>query len=159
MARVDGRVIHGAICMVWGTAVSATRIVAVDDVIAKNPTLKRITEAVAKNVPARVVTVEQIVDMWKKDQFGKDRVLVVFKTIEYALAAKKAGFDYDALQVGLTLMREDTKRLDKTLFISKRDVDMLTELDEQYHVKIYTQYAPQLPAEPWTSSVKSKFKE
>lgn len=159
LARVDGRVIHGAICMVWGSAVSATRILAVDNVIAKNPMLKKITEAVAKNVPAKVVTVDEIVKLWQKDQFGKDRVLVVFKTIEYALAAKRAGFDYDTLQIGLTLMNNETKRLDKTLFISKKDIDMLTELDEQHHVKIYTQYSPQLPAEPWIDSVKSKFKE
>ena len=95
---------------------------------------------------------DEIAQMWKKDQFGNDRVLVVFKSIEYALAAKKAGFDYDTLQIGLTLMRDGTQRLDKTLFINKKDVEMLTKLDEQLHVKIYTQYSPQL-------SVKSKFKE
>lgn len=159
LARVDGRVIHGAICMVWGSAVNATKIVAVDNVIAKNPMLKRITEAVAKNVPARVVTVDQLVEMWKKDRFGNDRVLVVFKTIEYALEAKRAGFDFDTLQIGLTLMNQETQRIDKTLFISKKDIAMLTQLDEEHHVKIYTQYSPQLPAEPWTVSVKSKFKE
>ncbi len=159
LVRVDGRVIHGAICMVWGTAVSATRIVAVDNVTAKNPMLKRITEAVAKNVPAKVVTVDEIVQMWQKDQFGPGRTLVVFKTIEYALQAKKAGFDYPELQIGLTLMNKDTQRLDKTLFISKKDVDQLTELDEEQGVKIYTQYSPAHPAEPWRVSVKQKFKE
>lgn len=159
LVRVDGRLVHGAICMVWGSAVNAKRILAVDNVTAKNPMLKRITEAVAKNVPAKVITVDEIVEMWKKDQFGSDRVLVVFKTIEQALAARRAGFTYDTLQIGLTLMNNETKRLDKTLFISKKDVDMLTELDETHHVKIYTQYSPALPAEPWTVSVKSKFKE
>ncbi|MCD7755799.1 MAG: PTS sugar transporter subunit IIB [Firmicutes bacterium] len=158
LVRVDGRVIHGAICMVWGTAVSATKIIAVDNVVAKNPVLKRITEAVAKNVPAKVVTVDEIVEMWKKDQFGDGRALVVFKTIAYALEAKNAGFDYDQLQIGLTLMDKDTQRLDKTLFISKKDVEMLEEL-EQKNVTIYTQYSPPLPAEPWKTSIKDKFKE
>ena len=152
LVRVDGRLVHGAICMVWGSAVNAKRILAVDNVTAKNPMLKRITEAVAKNVPAKVITVDEIVRMWKKDQLGEGRVLVVFKTIDQALAARKAGFE-------LTLMNNETQRLDKTLFISKKDVEMLTELDAQYHVKIYTQYSPALPAEPWTVSVKSKFKE
>ena len=159
LARVDGRVIHGAICMVWGSAVSATKILAVDDTIAKNPVLKRITEAVAKNVPAEVVTVDQIAERWKRDQFGQDKVLVVFKTIEYALRAREAGLEFDTLQVGLTLMNKETQRLDKTLFISKKDIEMLENLDQNYKVKIYTQYSPQLPAEPWTVSIQSKFKE
>ena len=72
---------------------------------------------------------------------------------------REAGFEFGELQIGLTLMNNETQRLDKTLFISKKDVEMLTELDAQYHVKIYTQYSPALPAEPWTVSVKSKFKE
>ena len=159
LVRVDGRLVHGAICMVWGSSVNAKRILAVDNVTAKNPMLKRITEAVAKNVPAKVITVDEIVRMWKKDQLGEGRVLVVFKTIDQALAARKAGFEFGELQIGLTLMNNETQRLDKTLFISKKDVEMLTELDAQYHVKIYTQYSPALPAEPWTVSVKSKFKE
>lgn len=159
LVRVDGRLVHGAICMVWGSAVSAKRILAVDNVTAKNPMLKKITEAVAKNVPAKVITVDEIVQMWEKDKFGEGRVLVVFKTIDQALAARKAGFDFGELQIGLTLMNSETQRLDKTLFISKKDVELLTELDEQYHVKIYTQYSPTIPAEPWTTSVKSKFKE
>ena len=159
LVRVDGRLVHGAICMVWGSAVNAKRILAVDNVTAKNPMLKRITEAVAKNVPAKVITVDEIVRMWKKDQLGEGRVLVVFKTIDQALAARKAGFEFGELQIGLTLMNNETQRLDKTLFISKKDVEMLTELDAQYHVKIYTQYSPALPAESWTVSVKSKFKE
>lgn len=123
LVRVDGRLVHGAICMVWGSAVNAKRILAVDNVTAKNPMLKRITEAVAKNVPAKVITVDEIVRMWKKDQLGEGRVLVVFKTIDQALAARKAGFEFGELQIGLTLMNNETQRLDKTLFISKKDVE------------------------------------
>ena len=158
LVRVDGRLIHGATCMVWGSAISASRIIAVDNVIAKNAFVKKITEAVSKNVPAVVVTEEEIVNMWKKDQFGDGRIMVIFKTIESALAVRKLGFDFPKLQIGLTLMKNGSQHLSRTLFINQSEMDALTELDETYHVEIYTQYSPQLPAEPWTVSIKSKYK-
>ena len=158
LVRVDGRLIHGATCMVWGSAASAAKIIAVDNTIAKNAFVKKITEAVSKNVLAEVVTEEEFVEMWKKDQFGDGRILVIFKTIESALAAWKAGFDYPKLQIGLTLMKNDSQHLSRTLFINQSEMNALNELDTVYHVEIYSQYSPQLPAEPWEVSIKSKYK-
>lgn len=157
LVRVDGRLIHGATCMIWGSAVSADRIIGIDDVTARNPMLKKITEAVAKNVPCKIMTIDEAVARWKEDQFGEGRVLVIFKTIDAALTARIAGFDFTRLQIGSTLARKDTKRLGDTFFVNQNDINLLTELSEKYSIEIYTQFSPQLQAEPWETSIKAKF--
>lgn len=156
LVRVDGRLIHGATCMAWGNTLTATQVIGIDNVIASNPMLKKITEAVVKNISCRIMTLDQAVAQWKQDQFGDGRVMVIFKTIEQALEAKEKGFDFTKLQIGLTLARNDTKRLGETFFINQSDIDSLTALAEK-GVEIYTQYTPQFAAESWEDSIKSKF--
>lgn len=156
LVRVDGRLIHGATCLTWGSAVSATQVVGIDNATATNPMLKKITEAVVKNIPCRIMTIDQAVAQWKENKFGDGRALIVFKTIEQALEAKEKGFDFTKLQIGLTLARSDTKRLGDTFFINQSDVDMLSELSKK-NVEIYTQYTPQVAAESWEVSIKAKY--
>ena len=156
LVRVDGRLIHGATCLTWGNAVSATMVIGIDNITASNPMLKKITEAVVKNIPCKVMTVEQAVAKWRENRFGEGRALVVFKTIEQALKANKEGFDFNTLQIGLTLARSGTKRLGDTFFINQSDIDMLTELAGR-GVEIYTQYNPQFAVESWEVSIKAKF--
>ena len=68
LVRVDGRLIHGATCLTWGNAVSATMVIGIDNITASNPMLKKITEAVVKNVPCKVMTIEQAVAKWKENR-------------------------------------------------------------------------------------------
>jgi len=156
LVRVDGRLIHGATCLAWGSAVSATQVIGVDNTLALNPMLKKITESVVKNIPCRILSMDQAVNQWKDDQFGEGRVLIVFKTIEQALTAKQRGLDFEKIQIGLTLARPDTKRLGDTFFINQSDIDLLQKLSDQ-GVEVYTQYLPHFTPESWETSIKAKF--
>lgn len=158
LVRVDTRLVHGVICVTWAPQIQATKIIAVDDLTAKNSLLKKVMESSSSLVSCEVVTLEDAVKMWNENEFGDGRVLLIFKTIDYALKAKKMGLDYKKLQVGWITAAEGKVKIDSRLNMSQEEADMLNELEEDQNVEIYTQYSPQFPPVPWRETVGDKLK-
>jgi len=157
LTRVDQRVVHGVICVTWSSKVEATRIIAVDDTSAKNSFLKKIMEASSSLVPCSVVSLEQAVSMWKENQFGEGRILLIFKTIKDAYQAKLDGLDYKELQIGWITAEPQRVRIDSRVNLSKEEVDLLAALEETQDVKINLQYSPQFEIVYWRDAIKGKF--
>ena len=101
LIRIDSRLIHGQVCTAWLTATSASRIIVIDDVTAKDPFLSQILLlASPKGIQVELMTAQQASDAWEKNQFGEGKVLVLFKSVDIAHQAYFAGFQFETLQIG-----------------------------------------------------------
>lgn len=59
--RIDDRLIHGQIVTAWTKSLGIQRILAIDDVMSKNPMMKSImTMGVAKHIEANIIALDEV---------------------------------------------------------------------------------------------------
>ena len=76
--RIDDRLIHGQVATQWTNDLGATRIMAINDEVATNPTLKTVLRMAAPpNVSTSIITRETAVTNIKAGKYTGQKVLVV----------------------------------------------------------------------------------
>ncbi len=145
LARVDARMIHGAVVSTWVPNTQANVLFAIDDETYKDEFKCMIMKNCALNVRSEVYSVEKLIEVWNSGKLRNRRVLLVFKSIEMAHKAFKMGFEFDALQLGYIIPDEKkTIQADdrKAILVSPEDIEMLKEMKDS-NINIYMQYSPQ----------------
>lgn len=146
LARVDARMIHGAVVSTWVPYARAEVLLAVDDETAKDEFICTIMKNCALNVRSEVLSAEKLVALWNSGRLKNRRVLVVFKSIEMAHKAYKLGFKFDALQLGYMIAGKDNTIVcdeKNVVRVSPADIALLKELHQENNINIYMQYSPQ----------------
>lgn len=151
LARVDARMIHGAVVTTWVPFARADILIAVDDETAKDEFICTIMKNCALNVRSEVFSAERFVERWKSGRLKNRRVLVVFKSIEMAYKSYKLGLHFDELQLGYMIAGKDNTIIcdeKNVVRVSPHDIELLKELHEQESIRVYMQYSPQfIPVE------------
>lgn len=145
LARVDARMIHGAVVSTWVPNTQANVLLAIDDETYKDEFKCMIMKNCALNIRSEVYSVDKLVEVWNSGKLRNRKVLLVFKSIEMAYKAFQLGFKFDALQLGYIIPDEmKTIQVDerKAILVSLDDIKMLKEMKDS-NIKIYMQYSPQ----------------
>lgn len=140
--RVDFRLIHGQVATKWAKILDITKIVIIDDETAEDEFLIDLFSLAApQGIKVVVYTKEKAAEKWKKNQFGKGRVLVLFKTVQTAYDMWNNGFKYDDLCVGQVPGGEGRRVAYKTVNLNDQELEWLHEIQEK-DVKVYCQMVP-----------------
>lgn len=101
LVRVDTRLLHGQVATGWVKALKPNRIIVVSDNVSKDKLRKNMIEqASPPGVKAHVVPLKKMVEIQKDTRFGNTKAIILFETMEEALAAHKAGIKFDSLNLG-----------------------------------------------------------
>lgn len=160
LVRVDERLIHGCVCATWAPTKQATQIVAIDDVMAKDPFVSSIMISSgnsASGAKCSIFTMDEAIAKWNADKFGDGKVLLVFKSVADACAAYKKGLVYNELQLGWTNPGANRVKINNSLNLSTSDVEDVRNLVKENNVKAYIQYSLQFDAVPFEDGIKDKF--
>lgn len=126
--RVDNRLIHGQVLEAWVPRVRAQAILVVDATSSGDPFQRCVLEAMGQDViHVCVVDPAGAIEALKTDLKDK-RVIVLFKTVEQALAASKAGLAIDRLNLGNIHPSGDTVSVTPSVNLSPEDTELLKEL-------------------------------
>ena len=139
LIRVDFRMIHGQVATTWVTSTGATKVIVMNDDVAGDKSQKTIMQlSVGAGVKLRLWTIDRGVEEWKTDQFGKGKVIVIFREIEDAYKAYNMGFEFPKLNVGQVPMQEGKNRRHAvgTINLNDEEFDMLTDLHNK-GVEVY----------------------
>lgn len=110
--RIDDRLIHGQVATQWTNDLGATRIMAINDEVATNPTLKTVLRMAAPpNVSTSIITRETAVTNIKAGKYTGQKVLVVVKSPFDILYLIDQGLDIKTVNVGNMSARENTEHL------------------------------------------------
>ena len=140
--RVDFRLIHGQVASQWCRMLDIQRIVVFDDEAAKDEfNVKILKLAAPQGTRVNVYTVEDGIERWNKDQFGKGRTLVLFKTIETAVRVYELGYHFDELVIGQVPGAANRRIAYKTINLSDDELEMLNSLHQQ-NVNVVFQMVP-----------------
>lgn len=123
-ARVDNRLVHGQVGMVWANTMGANIIVVVDDEVVSDAVqqeLMRMTVA-RNNLPIRFWSVQQTIDtIWKASPAQK--IFIVAKTPKVMRKLVDGGVPIKAVNIG-NMHTSPGKRQFKTAYVYVDDDDM-----------------------------------
>lgn len=145
--RIDFRLIHGQVITRWLKQTNADRILVIDNKLSKDPFMSQVyVMAAPPGVQVEMISIEDAVAGWEKDQLGKGKLLVLFKTVKTALHAVEKGFPLKKLQVGGLGAGPGRKVVHNQITLDQKDADALAAIEEQGIEVIFQTVPEETPA-------------
>ena len=143
--RIDDRLIHGQVATQWTNDLGATRIMAINDEVATDPTLKTVLRMAAPpNVSTSIITRETAVTNIKAGKYSGQRVLIVVKSPFYILYLIEHGLEIKEINVGNMSARDNTEHLKPTISVTPEEKKAFEEILAK-GVEITTVLVPNAP--------------
>ena len=129
MARVDTRLLHGQVATGWTHSTHPDRIIVVSDTVCHDKLrTNMIKQAAPSGVQVHVIPIKNMVKANNDPRFGDTRAMLLFESVEEALAAVKAGVDIKEINLGSSAYKEGKVNVTKALSFDQTDVDAIKEL-------------------------------
>jgi mannose/fructose/N-acetylgalactosamine-specific phosphotransferase system component IIB len=143
-ARIDSRLIHGQVVTKWSKGLGIDSVYVVDDVTANDAFMKTIFEGSGKTYgfKVKVYTKQGAIEQWNKDQFGNDRVMMIFKDIDSAIEVLDGGIPSEALNIGGVPKKEGAKQINASVYLTNDDLTNLQTLSEEQDLDVFIQTTP-----------------
>lgn len=129
LARVDTRLLHGQVATGWTHTTHPNRIIVVSDTVCHDKLrTSMIKQAAPNGVKVSVAPIKNMVKANNDPRFGDTRALILFESVEDALAAIKAGVEIKEINLGSSAYKEGKVNVTKALSFDQTDVDAIKEL-------------------------------
>ncbi|WP_207941285.1 PTS system, mannose-specific IIB component [Enterococcus sp. DIV2402] len=130
--RIDDRLIHGQVATQWTNELGATRIMVINDEIAKNDVQKSVLRMAAPpNVATSIITKETAATNIKNGKYKGQKVLIVVKSPIDILDLINLGLDITKVNVGNMSVREGTRHVRATVSINAVEEETFQKLLDQ----------------------------
>lgn len=127
--RIDTRLLHGQVATAWTKQVNPTRIIVVSDGVAGDTLRKTmITQAAPPGVPANVVPIKKMCEVFKDPRFGETRAFLLFENPEDLLACIEGGADIKDANIGSMAHSVGKVVVNKVISMDQTDIDTIERL-------------------------------
>lgn len=128
LTRIDDRLIHGQVITAWSKITAATRIVVVDDGVAKDPFMAKVLKIAAPStVKVEVYSIKEATEVLKGEDTG-EKVIVLVKYPVTVLELVKLEVGIKELNVGGMGASKGRKSFYKNISVSQEEKDIFKEL-------------------------------
>lgn len=101
LARVDDRLIHGQVVVGWARALEADCLVVANDAVAADPMQRTLLPmAVPPHIKVAIWRVSEAADLVARSQMPGERAILLFSSMNDALAFQRAGGPLAELNIG-----------------------------------------------------------
>ena len=129
LARVDTRLLHGQVATGWTHTTQPNRIIVVSDTVCHDKLrTSMIKQAAPNGVRVSVAPIKNMAKANNDPRFGDTRAMLLFESVEDALAAVKAGVEVKEINLGSSAYKEGKVNVTKALSFGQTDVDSIKEL-------------------------------
>ena len=128
LARVDTRLLHGQVATGWTHTTQPNRIIVSDTVCHDKLRTSMIKQAAPNGVRVSVAPIKNMAKANNDPRFGDTRAMLLFESVEDALAAVKAGVEVKEINLGSSAYKEGKVNVTKALSFDQTDVDSIKEL-------------------------------
>ena len=129
LARVDTRLLHGQVATGWTHTTQPNRIIVVSDTVCHDKLrTSMIKQAAPNGVRVSVAPIKNMAKANNDPRFGDTRAMLLFESVEDALAAVKAGVEVKEINLGSSAYKEGKVNVTKVLSFDQTDVDSIKEL-------------------------------
>lgn len=141
-ARVDERLIHGQVAMVWTNTVGATRIAVVNDEAVKDEMLiAALKISKPAGVKLSILSKKRAVERVAEGAFESDRVFLITKNITDMEFLVKHGVPIEVVNIGNVAKREESMQIKKSVHVTKEDIEKIHSILD-CGVKVTAQMIP-----------------
>lgn len=146
-ARIDGRLVHGQVANLWIPKLGITRVIVIDDDVAKNDVEKSgIRLATPNNVRLSVLPVKQAAKQILDHRYDSQAVLIVAKKPQRFLELVEYGVPLEELNVGNMSQNDRTKQVTNSINVDEDDIKTFYVLNDK-GVHLIAQMVPQAKGE------------
>ncbi|NTP76700.1 PTS sugar transporter subunit IIB [Enterococcus faecium] len=133
--RVDERLVHGQIAMVWSKELKLQGLVIANDEVANNDTQKMALQmAVPSNIKSIMKDIDGAIALLKNPKASAMNLMVLVKTVEDALKIAKGIPTIEYVNIGNAgkMINEPKKEITKYVMLTDSEITALKELVEVY---------------------------
>lgn len=131
-ARVDERLIHGQVAMVWTNTVGASRIVVANDAAVKDEMIiAGLKMAKPAGVKLSILSVKRAAEKFIADEYKDDKVFLITKNVTDMVELVRAGVPLKEFNVGNVAQREGSRPIKKSVNLTEKDIADIKEAVEK----------------------------
>lgn len=126
LARIDNRLVHGQVGVVWLTTIGANLVVVVDDQAAKDTLQQQLMSAVVQpsGVGIRFFTVEHTINIIHKAS-PIQKIFIICKTPEVIRQLIDGGVPINDVNVGNMHFMKGKHQISKKVYVDEKDLEDL----------------------------------
>ncbi len=132
LARIDDRLIHGQVATRWTKESKVSRIVVVNDDVAKDSVRSTMLKSVAPpGVTAHVVDVEKMIRVYNNPEYAGERMMLLFTNPTDVVRLMEAGVAFKSINVGGMAYKDGKKMITSAVAVDDKDIEAFKKLDAQ----------------------------
>ena len=141
--RIDNRLVHGQVGVVWTSAVGANLLLVANDDAAKSELQQELMSATAESsgVGIRFWTLDKTISTIHKAS-ARQHIFLVVKTPEDALTLVKGGVQIKDVNVGNMHYSDGKEQISKNVYMDQADKDAVNGMIDA-GVKVFIQDVPE----------------
>lgn len=130
LLRVDDRLIHGQVAMVWTSYLNANLIIVANDKVATDA-LQKMVLSLAKppGVELKFLSIDDTVSYINSEESEKKQVFLVVDNTLDALRLSQGSQEVNRVVIGGLRKSGDKKLIDRQVFMDQQDLDNAKEMD------------------------------
>lgn len=130
LARIDDRLIHGQVATRWTKESRVTRIVVVNDDVAKDTVRSTMLKSVAPpGVTAHVVPVDKMIRVYNNPEYAGERMMLLFTNPTDVVRLSDAGVTFESINIGGMAYKDGKKMITSAVAVDDQDIDAFKTLD------------------------------
>lgn len=154
-SRVDGRLVHGQVANLWTTKLNISRIMVVDDEVAKSDVEKMgLKMATPSGVKLSVLPVEKAATNILAGKYDSQRLMIVAKRPDRFLELIEKGVKIETINVGNMSQTDKTHSIKRSINVTDEDITIFKTLNEK-GVSLTAQMVPNDKAEDLMKLIKA----
>lgn len=124
LVRIDDRLIHGQVATRWTKESKVSRIIVVNDDVAKDQVRSTMLKSVAPpGVTAHVVNVDKMVRVYNNPEYGNERVMLLFTNPTDIVRLLDAGVPMKSVNIGGMAYKEGKKMITSAVSVDQKDIE------------------------------------
>ncbi|AAP95673.1 PTS mannose transporter subunit IIAB [[Haemophilus] ducreyi] len=132
LARIDDRLIHGQVATRWTKESKVSRIVVVNDEVAKDSVRSTMLKSVAPpGVTAHVVDVAKMIRVYHNAEYAGERMMLLFTNPTDVVTLMEAGVAFDSINIGGMAYKEGKKMITSAVAVGDEDIAAFKTLHEK----------------------------
>ncbi|MFZ7143288.1 PTS mannose transporter subunit IIAB [Avibacterium avium] len=130
LARIDDRLIHGQVATRWTKESKVSRIVVVNDDVAKDSVRSTMLKSVAPpGVTAHVVGVDKMIRVYNNPEYAGERMMLLFTNPTDVLKLLEVGVDMKSINIGGMAYKDGKKMITSAVSVDDKDIDAFKAID------------------------------
>ncbi|MDP0368489.1 PTS mannose transporter subunit IIAB [Glaesserella parasuis] len=130
LARIDDRLIHGQVATLWTKESRVSRIVVVNDDVAKDSVRSTMLKSVAPpGVTAHVVPVDKMIRVYNNPEYANERMMLLFTNPTDVVRLMEAGVEFKSINIGGMAYKDGKKMITSAVAVDDKDIEAFKALD------------------------------